>query len=149
MQTKSHMGTGLANRDGRNRIRGVSKIGKRGYIFPTVPQNHNTFHGHMHHTSSEITSAFPVSLHHTWRHNLDSSVLDSSGLLLLPLWLNSVRFPIMCSNQHRNSFSWHLSHIASGFILNTPHRYFHCFFWALITENVPEQYQLTLKWFPL
>lgn len=33
------MGTGLANRDGRNRIRGVSKIGKRGYM---VDFSHST-----------------------------------------------------------------------------------------------------------
>ena len=131
-QTKSHMDAVLANREGRNAIRSVSKLRQEGIcssIFSSVPQNHkNTLHDHMYHTSSEITSVFPVSSHHTQRHNLGSSMLDSSGLLLFPLWLNSVRFPFTCSLQRRDSFGWHLSHVASGFILNTLHRYFYCFF---------------------
>lgn len=130
-QTKSHMDAVLATREGRNGIRSVSKLRQEGIyssIFSSVPQNHkNTLHGHIYHTS-EIMSVFPVSLHCTQRHNLGSSMLDSSGLLLYPPWLNSIRFPITCSVQRRDSFSWHLSHVASGFILNTPHRYFHCFF---------------------
>jgi len=132
-QTKSHMDAELAHREGRNGIRSVSKLGQEGIygsICSSVPQNHkNTLHSHMHHTSlSEITSVFLMSSHCTQRHELGFSTCDSSGLLLFPLWLNSFRFPITCSVQRRDSFSWHCSHVASGFILNTPRRYFHCFF---------------------
>lgn len=123
-----------------NGIRCVSKLGQVG-IYDSISAQYLRS-TRIPYTSTCITlpllksSVFPTSLHLAQMHNQGSSKTDSFELLLFPLWLNSIRFPTMCSTQHRDLLSWYFSHIPSGFTLNAPHRYFHCFLWTLTTENV-------------